>query len=65
MRLGLDIADYAADRSVDRIIFVTGDADCLPVMNASALPAPKSRWCSPCSSDSRENCCGTWTSDGL
>ena len=32
MRLGLDIATYAADRSVDRIILVTGDTDCLPVM---------------------------------
>lgn len=32
MRLGLDIASYAADRSVDRVILVTGDTDCLPVM---------------------------------
>ena len=32
MRLGLDIAGYAADRSVDRVILVTGDTDCLPVM---------------------------------
>ena len=32
MRLGLDIATYAADRSVDRIILITGDTDCLPVM---------------------------------
>ena len=32
MRLGLDIAAYAADRSVDRVILVTGDTDCLPVM---------------------------------
>ena len=32
MRLGLDIATYAVDRSVDRIILVTGDTDCLPVM---------------------------------
>ena len=32
MRLGLDIASYAADRSIDRIILVTGDTDCLPVM---------------------------------
>ena len=36
MRLGLDIASYAADRSVDRIILVTGDTDCLPVMKRSA-----------------------------
>ena len=32
MRLGLDIASYAADRSIDRVILVTGDTDCLPVM---------------------------------
>ena len=27
-----DIATYAADRSVDRVILVTGDTDCLPIM---------------------------------
>ena len=32
MRLGLDIASYAADRSVDRVVLLTGDTDCLPVM---------------------------------
>ncbi len=32
MRLGLDIATYARSRAVDRIILVTGDTDCLPVM---------------------------------
>lgn len=32
MRIGLDIASYAADRSIDRIIPVTGDTDCLPAM---------------------------------
>ena len=32
MRLGLDFASYAADRSIDRIILITGDTDCLPVM---------------------------------
>ena len=32
MRLGLDVASYAADRSIDRVILVTGDTDCLPVM---------------------------------
>ncbi len=32
MRLGLDIASYAATRSVDRIILLTGDTDCLPAM---------------------------------
>ncbi len=32
MRLGLDIATYAAAGSVDRIVLVTGDTDCLPIM---------------------------------
>ena len=32
MRLGLDIATYASDRSVDRIVLVTADTDCLPIM---------------------------------
>lgn len=32
MRLGLDIATYAANRSVERIILITGDTDCLPAM---------------------------------
>ena len=32
MRLGLDIANYAANRSLDRIILITGDTDCLPAM---------------------------------
>ena len=32
MRLGFDIAAYAADRSVDRVILVTGDAEGVPVM---------------------------------
>lgn len=32
MRLGLDVASYAATRSVDRIILLTGDTDCLPAM---------------------------------
>lgn len=32
MRIGLDIANHAAHRSVDRIILITGDTDCLPAM---------------------------------
>ncbi|MCY3877921.1 MAG: NYN domain-containing protein [Rhodobacteraceae bacterium] len=32
MRIGLDIASYADDRSIDKIILVTGDTDCLPAM---------------------------------
>ncbi len=37
MRLGLDIAAYAADRVVDRIILVTGDTDCLPAMKRARI----------------------------
>ena len=37
MRLGLDIASYAADRSIDRVILVTGDTDCLPVMKRARM----------------------------
>ena len=32
MRIGLDIANYATNRTVDRIILITGDTDCLPAM---------------------------------
>lgn len=32
MRIGLDMAQYANERSVERIILVTGDTDCLPAM---------------------------------
>lgn len=32
MRIGLDIATYAVNRSLDRIILITGDTDCLPAM---------------------------------
>lgn len=32
MLLGQDIASYANDRTIDRIILPTGDADCLPTM---------------------------------
>lgn len=32
MRIGLDIASYASSRSVDRIILLSGDTDCLPAM---------------------------------
>ena len=37
MRLGLDIAAHAADRSVDRVILVTGDTDCLPIMKQARI----------------------------
>ncbi len=32
MRIGLDIAAYSANRSIDRIVLVTNDTDCVPAM---------------------------------
>ncbi len=32
MRIGLDIAHYATNRSVDQIVLITGDTDCLPAL---------------------------------
>jgi uncharacterized LabA/DUF88 family protein len=32
MRIGLDIANFAGSRLVDRIVLVTGDTDCIPAM---------------------------------
>jgi uncharacterized LabA/DUF88 family protein len=32
MRIGLDIASYSTGRLADRIILMTGDADCIPAM---------------------------------
>lgn len=32
MRIGLDIANFCSEKSVDRILLVTGDTDCLPAM---------------------------------
>lgn len=32
MRIGLDIASYAANGSIDRIVLVTNDTDCVPAM---------------------------------
>ena len=32
MRIGLDIANYAKTRAVDRIVLLTGDTDCIPAM---------------------------------
>lgn len=37
MRIGLDIANHAAARSVDRIILVSGDTDCLPAMKHARI----------------------------
>ena len=32
MRIGLDIAAYAANRTVDRIVLVSNDTDCVPAL---------------------------------
>ena len=32
MRIGLDMANFSSDKSVDRIILISGDTDCLPAM---------------------------------
>ena len=37
MRLGLDIASYATNRSVDRIVLISGDTDCLPAMKMARI----------------------------
>jgi uncharacterized LabA/DUF88 family protein len=37
MRIGLDIANHAAMRSVERIILVSGDTDCLPAMKQARI----------------------------
>lgn len=37
MRIGLDIANHAAMKSVDRIILISGDTDCLPAMKHARI----------------------------
>lgn len=37
MRIGLDIANHAALKSVDRIILITGDTDCIPAMKHARI----------------------------
>lgn len=32
MRIGLDMATFSVERSVDRLILVSGDTDCVPAM---------------------------------
>jgi uncharacterized LabA/DUF88 family protein len=32
MRIGLDMANFCSSKSVERILLVTGDTDCLPAM---------------------------------
>lgn len=37
MRIGLDIANYAGARTVERIVLVSGDTDCLPAMKHARI----------------------------
>jgi uncharacterized LabA/DUF88 family protein len=37
MRIGLDIATFAAARSVDRILLVSGDTDCVPALKHARI----------------------------
>lgn len=37
MRIGLDIANFATRRSVDRIILITADTDCLPALKHARI----------------------------
>lgn len=37
MRIGLDIANFANQTSVDRIVLVTGDTDCIPAMKYARI----------------------------
>ena len=37
MRIGLDIANQSALKSVDRIILITGDTDCIPAMKHARI----------------------------
>lgn len=37
MRIGLDIANHATTKSVERIILLTGDTDCIPAMKHARI----------------------------
>ena len=37
MRIGLDIVRYAATRSIERVILMSGDTDCLPAMKRARI----------------------------
>mgnify|MGYP006287059731 CR=1 FL=1 len=37
MRIGLDIANHAAQRSAERIVLVSGDTDCIPAMKHARI----------------------------
>lgn len=58
MRIGLDIASFSTNKSVDRIVLVSGDTDCIPAMKHARIaglqlvlvelpnhkPAPELTW---------------------
>ncbi len=37
MRIGLDVATFAATRAVDRIVLITNDTDCVPAMKHARI----------------------------
>jgi uncharacterized LabA/DUF88 family protein len=37
MRIGLDIANHVGTRSVDRVVLITGDTDCIPAMKHARI----------------------------
>ena len=37
MRIGLDIAAFASSRSVERIVLISGDTDCVPAMKRARI----------------------------
>ena len=37
MRIGLDMANFSATKTVDRIVLITGDTDCLPAMKHARI----------------------------
>lgn len=37
MRIGLDIATYSANKSVERLILLSGDTDCIPAMKHARI----------------------------
>ena len=37
MRIGLDMATFSEKRSVERIILISGDTDCVPAMKLSVV----------------------------
>ncbi|HWF86814.1 MAG TPA: NYN domain-containing protein, partial [Vicinamibacterales bacterium] len=43
MRIGLDMANYAANRSIDLISLMTNDTDCIPAMKYARRWRPASR----------------------